>query len=426
MTNRRSFLIGSAALAALGATGVRPAFAQADRLRLLWWGSQDRADRTFAVADLFEAANSGMTVDGEFLGWGDYWPRVATQTAGGNAPDVIQMDYRYLFEYARRGALAPLEGYRGEALHVDDFDQAQIEGGSVDGSLYGISLGANSSALMLNVAAFEEVGMDLPGPDTTWEEFAAAMTEFSQATPRQNYAGTADGSGVEPLFENWLRQRGKALYTADEQLGFDAADVTEWFQMWADMRAAGATVPPDVQALDQYTIETGMVSLGRAATSFAHSNQLVGYQAINPEPITLSNYPRVGADGSGGHYRKPSMFFSVASQAANPEGAVAFIDFFVNNPEAAAVLGVERGVPESAAVRDALTPTLDELGQRAVAYVAGLGDLAGALPPPPPAGAGEVDFALRRVSEEIAFGATTPEAAGPAFIDEAAGILARG
>ncbi len=60
----------------------------------------------------------------------------------------------------------------------------------------------------------------------------------------------ADGSASEPMFENWLRQRGKALYTADGKVAFDDADAIEWYQLWADLRAAGVCVSPDDQALD--------------------------------------------------------------------------------------------------------------------------------------------------------------------------------
>ena len=64
-----------------------------------------------------------MTIDGEWLGWNDYWPRLATQSAGRNAADVIQMDYRYIFEYARRGALLPLDPFVGKSLNLSDFSQ---------------------------------------------------------------------------------------------------------------------------------------------------------------------------------------------------------------------------------------------------------------------------------------------------------------
>lgn len=426
-TNRRTVLAGGAAALSIGVVGApRWALSQETRMRLMWWGSQPRAERTFKVTELYTAKNSGIVIDGESIGWDDYWPRLATQVAGRNAPDIIQMDYRYIFEYARRDALAPLEGYVPDVLNVSDFDQAALDGGSVDGSLYGISLGANSSAMMVNTAAFEEVGIEIPDNSLTFEEMKRIGEEITKAGKRKNFYGLADGSGHEPFFENFVRQRGKALYTEDGEIAFDAEDAREWFELWAAIRESGACVPPDIQALDKRQIETGMVSLGHAAISYGHSNQLVGYQTINKDPLVMRAYPRIAPGVGGGHYRKPSMFFSVTAQSQNPEAAAAYISFFVNNREAAEILDVERGVPESAAVREAIAPKLDDTGRAAVEYIGGLDDLAGPLPPPPPLGAGEIDFMLVRVSQEVAFGQHTPETGAEAFLEEAKATLARG
>lgn len=426
--DRRKVLAGGAAMLSASAFGLGTsrALAQDTRLRLMWWGSQPRADRTFAVSDLFMEANPDVVVDGETVGWDDYWPRLATQVAGRNAPDVIQMDYRYIFEYARRDALAPLDEFLGGALDLSGFDQATIDGGSVDGSLYGVSLGANSSAMMINAAVFEELGIDLPDNSLTFARLKEIGDEITANSGRNNFYGLSDGSGVEPFFENFVRQRGKALYTDEGELAFDVEDAQEWFELWAEMRDSGACVPADLQALDQRQIETGMVSLGHAAVSYAHSNQLVGYQAINQDPIVMRAYPRIEDGAGGGHYRKPSMFFSVSAQSENKEAAAQYISFFVNNPDAASVLDVERGVPESAPVRDALAPQLDEAGRAAVEFIGDLGDLAGPLPPPPPGGAGEVDVTLIRVSQEVAFGQHTPQSGAEAFVAEAQSILSRG
>ncbi|CAN7636267.1 ABC transporter substrate-binding protein [Pararhizobium sp. LjRoot238] len=424
--SRRNFVAGGAALLSLGALGAGNALAQDSRLRVLWWGSQARADRTNKVSQLYQSKNAGTSINGEFLGWGDYWPRLATQVAGRNAPDVIQMDYRYIVEYARRGALAPLEAYVPAKLKVDDFDRSQIEGGSVDGHLYGVSLGANAAATVLNASAFEECGVGLPTQATTWEEFARMGAEITRAGKRKGMYGLADGSVNEPLFENWLRQRGKALYTAEGKIAFDLDDASAWFDMWAKFRKDGVCVPPDVQALDKNDIETNTVSIGRSAASFAHSNQFVGYQAINKDKLSLTNHMRIEAASKGGHYRKPSMFFSVSAQSKAVDQAVAYIDFFVKNPEAIEILGVERGIPESVAMREVVAAKLDPQGKMALDYVAGLGDLVGKLPPPPPAGAGEAELALRSIGEQVGFEQLSPADGGKALVDEVARIVGRG
>lgn len=423
--SRRNFVAGGATLLSMSALGSK-AFAADSRLRLLWWGSQPRADRTNKVTQLYQAKNAGTSITGEFLGWGDYWPRLATQVAGRNAPDVIQMDYRYIVEYARRGALAPLESYMPAKLSLGDFDPAQIEGGTVDGHFYGVSLGANSASTVLNTTAFQEAGIDLPTRTTTWDELGKIGAEMSKAGKRKGFFGFADGSGAEPMFENYLRQRGKALYTADSKIAFAAEDAAEWLEMWSKFREAGACVPPDVQALYKDTIDTAPLTLGKCAVDYAHSNQFVGFQAVSKDKLALTNYPLIKSDSKGGHYRKPSMFFSVSAQSKSLEQAVDYVNFFVTNPDAAVALDVERGIPESKAMRDVVAAKLNATGKIPLDYVAGLGDLAGKLPPPPPSGAGEGQTVLRTASEQVAFGQLKPADGGKQIVDEITRLLARG
>src|SRR5215510_153501 len=100
--DRRQLLVGMAATLAFGSAALSRANA-ATAMRFLWWGSKERTDRTFAAIKAYQGKNADVSIEGESFGWDNYWTRLATQTAGGNAPDLIQMDYRYIFEYARRG-----------------------------------------------------------------------------------------------------------------------------------------------------------------------------------------------------------------------------------------------------------------------------------------------------------------------------------
>lgn len=423
--DRRQFLMGTSALMAAGAAGISPAWAQAANMRLIFWGGQNRADRTYGVTDLFEAA-TGNKIEGEFLAWNDYWPKLATQTAGGNAPDIVQMDYRYIVEYAKRNAIAPLDEFVGGALKLDGFDEDQLEGGKVDGALYGISLGANSVATLVNTAAFAEAGVEPPTNDWTYDDIMTKGEAFAKANIRNGMKMMSDGSYTEPMLDNWLRQKGLALYTADGKLGFGADEMTEWLNIWKTFRDAGVIVAADAQALDTGPLETTMLVSGKAALMPSNSNQLVGFQALVPDKLDMVGYPRLAPGVGGGHYRKPSMFFSVAGSSANKEKAAEFLTFFISDPEAAKILGVERGIPCLPATRDIVAPTLDEANQIALNFVANLGDLLGSLPPPPPAAAGEIDSSLlRTIGQEVAFGARTPEDAGPYFVSEATAILER-
>src|SRR5687767_1845493 len=100
--SRRGLLGAGAGALALGLSS-RPASAQEARLRMYWWGSQDRARRTQAVADLYQQRFPNVKIAGETTG-ADYWPKLATQMVGRNIPDVFQLEPVTLPDYARRGA----------------------------------------------------------------------------------------------------------------------------------------------------------------------------------------------------------------------------------------------------------------------------------------------------------------------------------
>ncbi len=195
---------------ALAAGGFPAAFAQDKRLRMYWWGGKERADRTFKVNELYSARHPGVTIDGETLGWGDYWARLATQAAGRNAPDILQMDYRYIYEYARRGALLPLDPFMSKELSIADFGKDAIDSGRVDGKLYGVSLGLNSTAVLYSRTAYENAGLKPPTHETSWAQFAELSAELTKAN-KGAYFGTMDGGGTETAFEVWVRQRGKSI-----------------------------------------------------------------------------------------------------------------------------------------------------------------------------------------------------------------------
>ena len=141
------------------------------------------------------------------------------------------MDYRYIFEYARRGQLADLTPFVGNQIDLADFDPNQLESGKVDGKLYGISMGANSMSHVYKAALLEQLGLTLPDP-TTWtiDDYVAMGKEVKGKLPEGVYF-SENMAYREPRLETWVRQRGKALYTADGKLGYDLEDLDRLFRV---------------------------------------------------------------------------------------------------------------------------------------------------------------------------------------------------
>lgn len=418
VTRRQFVATTGAAAAALGLGSSLSQAQSATRLRCFWWGNPDRDKRTKAMLDAY-TKKSGTQIAAESLGWGDYWTKLGTQTAGGNAPDLIQMDYRYLFEYARRETLLPLD----KLLPLADFSPQEKDGGKVDGKLYGVNLGSNSKAMVYDTAMLEKVGVKSIDLNWTWDDFSKAANEISKINPGK-YWGSSDNSRWEQGFEQWLNQNGKMLYTAEGKAAFTRDDVAAWFDLWDKLRKSGAIPPADVGASNNAKVEEFELTRGLAAMSFVNSNQIVAFQGLNKNKLAISVFPR-SKTGSSGHYIKPSQMMSISSRCKAPEEAAKVIQFMVNDPEGVKILGIERGVPCSVAARAVLAPDLDALGKMQLDFVAALSKVAVPLPPPPPKGAGEVENLLKRVADSVAFGRTSIKDGAQQFHTEVESILAR-
>ncbi len=421
---RRAAMARLAATAAAATAFGSMASAQSRRIRHFWWGNPERDRRTFEVIDLFQAKHPDVAVSGETIGWNDYWTKMATQTAGGNMADLVQMDYRYLFEYARRGAIRPLDEFIGGGLDLSDFDKGPLEGGMVDGKLYALNIGSNSQVMTYNTRIFDETGVEFDPINWTYDDMIAAITTVNDKTGGA-VKGTDDMSLNITMLEAWIQQNGRGFYDPEGNVTATPEDVATYWQFWADLRDAGLVVDAHktVALGNSKMNEQGLVT-GETAMSFNWSNQLVGVQSLMTDPIGAAMIPHK-PDGAPGQFIKPSMFMSLSRDAGDTEAAIAYMNDWVNGPEATAILGLERGIPCSPKVRAALAPNLSPVESLSVSYFNAIQDKVGPLPPPAPKGAGEVSDAFMRTSESVVLGNIAPEDAAVQFIEDSQSIVER-
>ena len=58
-------------------------------LRFSWWGGETRHKATMAAVEAFEQEYPWVTVECEYSSWDGWTDKVATQLAGGTAPDLM-------------------------------------------------------------------------------------------------------------------------------------------------------------------------------------------------------------------------------------------------------------------------------------------------------------------------------------------------
>ena len=424
--NRRTFLGAAGSVAALSALG-RSAWAQDRRIRHFWWGNPERDKRTFAVIKLFNGKNPGIVVEGETLGFNDYFTKLTTQIAGGNMPDVIQNGYGNMLEYINKGTLKPLdEAVAAGKIDLSKIDESGIAAGTFDGKLYGLTIGANAMATLYNKRIWEEAGIDIDPITWTYDDLKSVAVKISElGGPKGTDDLSADWAGLS----TYCGQRGFLnMYTEDGQFAFGADIVADYWKLWADMRDAGATPSAEDTAavagiadLDKMGVVTG-----KSAISYAYSNQIVGTQALMEDKLGAGMRPHLSG-GQPGQSIAPSQFICLSRDSTDDDdAALAYMNAFVNDPEMTAVLGLERGIPQQSDVRAALEPNLSEIEAVSVAYFDAIQPHVAPLAPAAPAGVREVEEAFEtRSSVAVLLGQMSIEDAAQQFVDEASAILRR-
>ena len=400
---------------AQGGTDGLPAYTGGPaELRMGWWGNDDRAQRTMAVIDLFEAAYPDITVIGEPNGGaGDHFQILDTQLAANNAPDIIQFGGNWP-DYSQY--LEPLNDYLGAQLMINTpelFDQAAfVPATDADGNLYAISLGTNTLTLAYNKTMIEAAGVDLPAFNMTWEEFLDYGRELKANLPEGVFPFVDNSTNTANYISYFETQQGTPIWTLDDG-GTSYATVesgTAWLQMWADMRAEGLI--PDADTTYTYTEDgpdSSALVAGDAAIGLVWSNQVAAYQAAMTDEVGMTTLPQ---GGDPAYAIQMSQYLAINNASENKEAAALFINFFVTSPEAGAILETNRGVPSSPVVRAAIADQATPLDAEVYGLYNAIAE-AGLVVPQGPNLPNDQEFVneLELIGQQVAYGQSTVDQA---------------
>lgn len=386
-------------------------------LNLTWWGNQTRNDVTKKAVDLYMSQNPNVEIKVEFTDWSGYWDKLSATAAGGNMPDIVQMDYSYLNQYQKSGQLADLSEFISNGtIDTSKVSESIIESGSIDGKCYAISLGSNAPMMVYDKAIVEKAGVTMPEQPTIEELYDISKTIYEKTGTKTYFDGginmmqiiarTNDSHLFDELKEG--KEDSMKLHFANVEK-FAKAE----FSISADLLAEKN---PDV-------VETKPIIDSTTWNDFLFSNQYISVSSTAGRDLGITMYPTTKDAKSQPMYLKPSLFFSVSEASKNKEEAAKFIDWFVNSTEANDILLAERGIPINSAVADEIKPKADAVAQNVFDFIAKVSEIATPIDAPDPAGKGEVEALGKTVVEAIRYGDATADDATAQFVPEAKRIM---
>ena len=265
--------------------------------------------------------------------------------AGSGAPDVVQIEYYALPQFALSDALVDLGDY-GLGDLEDQYSASTWGAVNVGGKLVGLPQDSGPMALFYNKAVFDQYGIAVP---TTWDEYVEAARQLHAADPTKYITSDTGDAGFTT---SMIWQAGGRPYAIDgTDVTIDLADegTQKWTGVWNQLVQEGllSTTPGWTDEWYQglgdgsiATLVTGAWMPGVLESSVADA---AGDWRVAPIP-TYDGTPVTAENGGGGQ--------SVTKQSKNPALAAAFLRWLNSDPASIDVFLQSGGFPSTTAELD--------------------------------------------------------------------------
>jgi multiple sugar transport system substrate-binding protein len=159
------------------------------------WGFENADDVGQARLDYAEAQLSDVDIELDATAFDTQ--KFTTRVASGDVPDVVQMDRRYVAQFASQGLIVPLDKCF-EAQDVtpsDQWYQSVVDDVTLDGSIWAVPQFYQPPAILVNLKVLDEAGLTVDDIDTSDPDRLLAAVEKMY----QESGGVPTRLGFDPV-----------------------------------------------------------------------------------------------------------------------------------------------------------------------------------------------------------------------------------
>ncbi len=325
-------------------------------LRFSWWGGDDRHQATLEAIDLWNQRNPEIEIIPEYGGWDGWTEKVSAQLSGGTEPDIMQINYDWLISFSADGKGFYDLGNLSEQLDLSQFSEEVLDFGKVNGIQNAVTVSVSGRGLFYNSETYRRIGAEYP---ETWSELIDLGKKFSTEDIYPLDLDIQSGGTAWYLAVVYVQQQtGRDFLSLDGELGFSEEDIAAALEFYKHLENSHV-----IRRIDVRTDEDGTAALyqspefidGRVAGVLEWGSS-VGKYEMSLDKGVLEAGPLL-SDNSGnnsGWMIKPSLMYAVSRNTQYPDEAAAFMNFLLNDGDAAEILGTTRGIPASRAAEGRL------------------------------------------------------------------------
>lgn len=225
------------------------------------------------LADSFEA-ETGIHVDIQVNGWGDYWTALEAAATGGSLPDTFWMHSNNIYYYASNDQLLDLTSYidSSEAIDLANYPEGLNKIYNLNGKQYAIPKDYDTIGLWYNKTMFDAAGVTYPDDTWTWDDLKAAAVKLTK-TDGSQYGILAPLHNQEGYY-NFVYQNGGTIVTSDRKSGYDDPKTIEAMKFYFDLVREGLSPAITDDAARAEAFQNGLVAM-----AFFGSWNLSGFAA---------------------------------------------------------------------------------------------------------------------------------------------------
>jgi multiple sugar transport system substrate-binding protein len=266
-----------------------------------------------------------------------------TIKAGSGAPDVAQIEYYALPQFALSESLLDLKGYGFDSLE-SKFAKSTWNSVDLDGKVYGLPQDSGPMAMFYNKKVFDQYGIAVP---TTWDEYVAAAKKLHTAAPDKYLAADSGDAGFTT---SMIAQAGGTPFTTEGDkvtINLQDAGTKKWTKTWNELVEQGLLSKTVGWTDDWYkqlgngqiaTMITGAWMPGNLEASVADAS---GDWRVAPMPTYDGGTARTANNGGSAEV--------VMKQSKNPALAAGFLKWLNSSSASTKVFMESGGFPSTTA-----------------------------------------------------------------------------
>jgi oligogalacturonide transport system substrate-binding protein len=403
------------------------AFAENTELRFSWWGNDSRHKPLIEVSRMFEAANPGVKIKCEYMGWGGYAERLTTQISGNNEPDIMQINWAWISTmYSKKGDgfydLNKMKKY----IKLDEWPKDMIAQCQQNGKLNALPASFTARIYLWQKSTFDRAGISIP---KTWDDLFSAGKVFQSKLGKDYYPVDGNLYDVILMSHAYLMQKtGKQWIDPKKPVvAISKAEALDWIAFYQKLSAANAVVPhktrlsiagPEAPTEQQQDWVTG-----KWAGNFTWDSTFKARISSLPKTtkVDTGDFLTMKGAKSSGLFGRTTQLYAVKKNTKHPEIAARFINYMLTSPEATKVLGTTLGtfVTKTGYETTIKEGKLDSLSKKGFDLIRKMKVDA----PSPYFEHARIQELIRAIFEEVSLGKTTPEKAADRIINETNKVL---